>query len=297
MGDEQSNLYQDQQKLAFAGLMAELPNFIAVMITAIVSSSLVMWLDVIDSTGNVLNALLVERLSRKLKSNLKYEYNYGVGKIESIASLSVNALALTGLLVIMIYAVKDLIDHDSPGNHLLIPLLLKLVNIICDGLYTYAQWKICKSSKSILSNTELEQAKRATLFDLITFVTLLITYIFDDTAFASYFSPFISLVLAIFFFIQGIKNILRAIAVLTDKSLPEDQQLLILKAINHYYDDYEELLEINSHLNGEVTTVDLHIRFSKNTTYEEIQTFVCKLNQTLNESISNSVVNVIICEE
>lgn len=296
MSETQSKTYQDQHRLALFGLAAELPNFVVVTISAILSSSLLMWLDVIDSTGNVLNAWLVTIISKKLKSNLKYEYNYGVGKIESISSLCVDSLSLTGLVVIMVYAIHDIIYQEDPGQHLLIPILLKAVNIICDAIYAYAQHKILKSSDSLLSKSEFDQALRATLFDLVTFVSLVITWIFNNSMFSTYFSPIVSLILAIYYFIHGIKNIIHSITILTDKTLPEDEQMKILKVLNKHYDEYDDLIEIDSHLSGTVALIDIQVRFTSDTPYEKIQSFASKMDHEINEVIPNSVVHLIIKE-
>lgn len=294
MHEEQSELYRIQRKLALRGLLTKLPNFLIDFFSALVSSSLVMWLDVIDSAGNLLNAFLIARLSRKLNRNLKYVYNYGIGKIESIAGLFVHILELTGLAVIIIYALRDLLDPQLPGKYLLLPLLIKFISVISDALYAHRQAGIAKSMESVLSNAELDQYKRAVIFDVITFVTLLITYVFHKTRFATYFSSCISLILAIYFFIESIRYIFRSIAGLTDKSLPEDQQLLILKVLNRHYAEYSELSEINSHLNGLETTIDIHISFLKDTTYKEIQDLSSKLSEEINEVIPGSTVNLII---
>lgn len=294
MGEKQSKTYRDQQRLAVLGLLGELPNFVVVLISAILSSSLLMWLDVVDSTGNVLNALLVAILSRKLKRNLKYDYNYGIGKIESVASLCCESLAITGLAVIIICAIRDIIFHEDPGDYLLFAMLIKLVNITVDGLYAYAQWKIQKNSHTILTKSEYDQALRATIFDVITFVSLFITWAFDDTTFASYFAPIITMALAVFYLIRGIFKIRHSISILADKTLPEEQQLLILKVLNGHYAEYEEFTEIDSHLNGMETIIDIHITFSSGTTFQEMQDLGRRMNEEINEVIPESTVNLVI---
>lgn len=39
-----------------------------------------------------------------------------------------------------------------------------------------------------------------------------------------------------------------------------------------YYDSYSRFYSINSHKSGDVTSIDIHISFEKNTTFEEILT-------------------------
>lgn len=72
----QSN-YKKQQNLSFAQLLTELPSFIAVLVSLILSKTILVFVDLLDSLGNVLRAAMVMLLSKKLTKDLRYEYNYG----------------------------------------------------------------------------------------------------------------------------------------------------------------------------------------------------------------------------
>jgi divalent metal cation (Fe/Co/Zn/Cd) transporter len=56
-------------------------------------------LDLLDSLGNILRAAMVTLLSKKLTRDLRYEYNYGIGKIEAIVSLICDGIVFVGLIL------------------------------------------------------------------------------------------------------------------------------------------------------------------------------------------------------
>jgi hypothetical protein len=58
--------YKKQQNLSFAQLLAETPNFVAVLASAILSRTILVFVDLLDSLGNVLRAAMVTILSKKL---------------------------------------------------------------------------------------------------------------------------------------------------------------------------------------------------------------------------------------
>lgn len=64
-----------------------------------VTNNILLFVDLMDSFGNLLRATMVTILSRKLSKDLRYEYNYGVGKIESIVSLFCSGIIFFGLLI------------------------------------------------------------------------------------------------------------------------------------------------------------------------------------------------------
>ena len=79
--------YKQQQNLSSVQLLAELPSFAAVLVSALLSRNLLVYIDLLDSAMYLISLVLIVILSRKLTGDLRYEYNYGVGKIEAIASL------------------------------------------------------------------------------------------------------------------------------------------------------------------------------------------------------------------
>ena len=89
--------YQKQKDLSFAQFLAEAPSFLAVLVSAILSRATLIYVDLLDSFGTLLRAALVTIFSKKLSKDLRFEYNYGVGKVESIASLLCDGLVFFGL--------------------------------------------------------------------------------------------------------------------------------------------------------------------------------------------------------
>ena len=139
---EQNDSYQNQQKVSFLTFLAELPNFVAVTVSAIVSGSLIVWMDFVDSFCNVLNSGFVALLSRKLRRDLKYEYNYGVGKIEAISSLACNGILICGLIFMLVSSVNDLISPKEPSGLLIYVVVLKLIIVVFVTVFLRSQYKI-----------------------------------------------------------------------------------------------------------------------------------------------------------
>ena len=80
--------YKQQQNLSIAQLLAELPSFVAILASAIFSRNLLVCIDLLDSSMYLVSLVLIVILSKKLAKDLRYEYNYGVSKIEAISSLA-----------------------------------------------------------------------------------------------------------------------------------------------------------------------------------------------------------------
>lgn len=90
--------YKKQQKISSISFAIDIPNVIAVLISAIVSNSILTWLDFVDSLGGFISDTFVMLQSRKMKKNLMFEYNYGVGKLEAITTFLTLSIQSGGLL-------------------------------------------------------------------------------------------------------------------------------------------------------------------------------------------------------
>ena len=71
----------------------------AVLVSAFLSRTILIFVDLLDSLGNLLRTATITILSKKLSKDLRFEYNYGVGKIEAIASLYCDGIVFFGLLL------------------------------------------------------------------------------------------------------------------------------------------------------------------------------------------------------
>ena len=291
---EQQSVYKLQQKLTFLLILTELPNFVAVTISAIVSHSLLVWLDFIDTAGNVMSECLVVILSRHISRDLRYAYNYGVGKIEAMTALFSESITLCGLLSVMGFSIFQLFSPNKPSDFLVFVVLLKVINVLVDALFLGEQIKIKKESSTHITQSEYIGNVNALLFDAGALVSLLCVWLMRNLAFSWYISPVLSLGIAIYMFALCLRHIRQAISELSDKTLPEEEQLKILKVLTRHDKEYSRFGGIKSRCNGTSVTVDISVTFSPDTRFEAISRFQKELQEELSREIENCRVAVVI---
>lgn len=283
--------FKTQEKLALSLVAAKIPNFIAVLVTAIFSHSLIVWVDVLNDFVSVTQSSMVKVFSSKFKGDAKYRYNYGTGKLEAIISIGCDMLSIAGMICIFIAAIYKLFNPDQPSKVIIVVVILKVFNIATDifFLFYHKKFQEGRVAKSISSSTV-----EKTTFDSISFFALLVTYIFIKENFAMYIAPIVCLFMSVYFTIQNCRNIGRSIEELSDKTLPEDVQLKVVKALTRYFDSYVELVSVNSRLIDEEMHIELGLIFEKNMTYDEITQFHNDISKQLNDEIGECKVNFII---
>lgn len=293
---EKNDSYQNQQRVSFINFLAELPNFVAVTVSAVLSGSLIVWMDFVDSVCNVLNSGFVALLSRKLRRDLKYEYNYGVGKIEAISSLACDGILICGLIFMLISSVNDLFSPKEPSGILIYVVALKVVNVAFDTAFLRAQYKIRKEAKTAIADTEFHASLKSFSFDAVALVSILICWAFRNVYAVWYFSPVICILLSVWFFIGAIKRARESVYVITDRTLPEPNQMKILSVLSKFNGEYRNFEFLSTRKSGNAVFVDLKLSFKGETTYAEIKTLCGEIQKEIEEQIENSKVSIVISD-
>ena len=289
--------YKKQKNLSFAQFLAETPSFIAVLVSAILSKTILVFVDLLDSFGNILRTAMVTILSKKLSKDLRFEYNYGVGKIEAIASLICDGIVFFGLLLTLGLSVYTIIFPEQPSDLVIAVVGLKVINVSFDTAFFVKQRKILKTHNSAISETNYAAALAALLFDGVTLVSLLVMWLLRNNPIGGYISPVISIFVAIYLMFGYVKRTRQSLIELTDKTLPEEEQMKILNILTRHYSSYSQFHSINSHKSGDTTRIDIHLSFEQDTTFEEILTLKKQMQEELDSLFGNCIVNIVVGEE
>ena len=289
--------YKQQQNLSIAQLLAELPSFVAVLVSAILSRNLLVYVDLLDSSMYLISLVLIVVLSKKLTKDLRYEYNYGVGKIEAIASLLCDGMGCFGLLITLGFSVQAIIFPEQPSDFVIAVVGLKVINVSFDTAFFVKQRKITKIHSSAISNANYAEALSSLLFDSVALVSLFVMWLLRANPIGGYIAPIVSIFVVIYLMIGYVKRIRQALTELTDKTLPEEQQMKILNILTRHYDSYSQVHSVNSHKSGDCIRIDMHLSFERNTSFEEILTLKKQMQDELDSQFGNCIVNIIVGED
>ena len=289
--------YKQQQNLSIAQILAELPSFVAILVSAILSRNLLVFIDLFDSFMYLISLSLVVVLSKKLTKDLRYEYNYGVGKVEAISSLLCDGIAFVGLLFALGLSVHEIIFPEQPSDLVIAVVGLKVINVSFDIAFFVKQRKITKIHNSAISKANYAEALSALLFDSVALVSLFAMWLLRDNPIGVYISPVVSIFVAIYLMFGYVKRTRQSLIELTDKTLPEEEQMKILNILTRHYDSYSQFHSINSHKSGDTTRIDIHLSFEQDTTFEEILTLKKQMQEELDSLFGNCIVNIVVGEE
>ncbi len=288
--------YKHQRNLSSVQLLAEAPNFIASLLSALFSGTALLYADLMDSLSYIIRNAMVTLLSNKLSKDLKFEYNYGIGKIEAISSIFGDGIVLFGMFLTMGLSVYSFFYPGKPSELLIAVVGLKFYDIMWDLAFFAKQRKILKMTPSTLSKTNYAAALGDLLFDSFAWISLLAMWILRNNPIGGYISPVASIFVAVYLTLGCVKRIKTSLNELTDKTLPEEQQLKILKALTRHYNSYSQVCSIDSRKIGDITLVDINLSFENNTMVEDVVNLQKQIQDELNSQFGNCIVKVTLGE-
>ena len=289
--------YKQQRNLSSVQLLAEAPFFIVNLLSALFSGTILLYVDLMDSLSYIIRNAMVILLSNKLSKDLRYEYNYGVGKIEAISSIFGDGIVLFGMLLTMCVSVYAFFYPSKPGDFLIAAVGLKFYDIIWSLAFFSKQRKIYKINPSALSETNYAAAFGDLLFDSFAWFSLFVMWLLRNTPVVGYISPAVSIFVSVYLTIGFVKRIKTSLNELTDKTLPEEQQMKILKVLTQHYNSYSQVHSIDSRKIGEITRIDMNLSFENDTKVEDVINLQKQMKDEFNTQRGNCIVKITMGED
>ena len=126
-------LYRHQVRLSLGKMVFKAAAFIIIFRVAVLSKSLIAWSDVVEQIGAFARGIVILVISGKLRNDVRYEYNYGVAKLESVAVLFSEAIKLGGFIVIGGEIINELFREGEAFSYFNFVLIaFKMINIAAD---------------------------------------------------------------------------------------------------------------------------------------------------------------------
>ncbi|SFB96688.1 cation transporter [Butyrivibrio sp. YAB3001] len=289
-----AEVLEKQQKLALLLLLWRIPGTVAAFIAATASDSMVLWLEFIENFSIVVPGIIILFLSQKLNKNLKFRFNYGTGKVEAIVALCCEVFDIAGLFCIVFFAVRKIIRGSSEEGDLFLALGVSILGVLIDFFIMKKERALFQKEHSRMLHTAYLSAQKEFGFDFISIATIAISIVFAKTSWIRFFSPVVSIIIAMFFGKMVLDYLRGAVIELADMTLDEESQLKIVKVLNEFFDAYETLGDVKSRVNGKNKIIDIGLEFRSDMTFEEVSDIVKRMKERITQELGECSVNIYI---
>lgn len=292
MGDPLPSIHSDYHakeryvRMAFAvGAL----NFCMKLASTLIGNSVTQVTDLLRNAGDTFACFLTWLTLRRIRKGKTLAYDYGFGKLENASSMLVAGVMGVTLFVALYNAVERF-QRPVPVTKVELGLFVAIWGVaISTWIWrrTYALTKL-EGSPVLESQWHLFRAKA--LANLCVVLSLGLSLHLYEYPLAMYIDPISSLILA-GFLVHSIYSIVSVNASdLLDRALDESLQLIILRELAAYFDDYVAFHGLRSRRASKRVYIDIFLEFDGSRTMAEVQKVIDTMKTALEQKIPGSQV-------
>lgn len=291
------NAFDKQRLWAALGFITEIGAFVALIWAVMTTKSMIVIIDVIDSSTVIIGFVFTFIMSGILKKDLSSDFNYGSGKIAALGSLITDILVTIAILTTLVSVVINFNSPVEKVEGLLGACAIKTWYVISDYIGYTARKKIYLEEKNRLFESEVMNMKKELMFDSVGLVALIVITLLNGNQIGNYIQSIVSIILVIYVLYNTVNHIKESTGELMDKSSDYKRKTAFRQMLIRFYGRYKDVVAVRSRQSGNKIYVEYNLSFEQNTTYDEIEQLSKDLQHDLSELIGECEVSVVVANK
>ncbi|MDD5312063.1 MAG: cation diffusion facilitator family transporter [Dehalococcoidia bacterium] len=278
-----------KERSILLGLMLGIFGLVTGIIAAIIANSVTLESEILKNAG-LATAVFLSYLSiRKINRGKTEGYNYGYGKLESFSGLIVAVVLVLSLIIVISHTVERF-QHpvELHPKGLDVAIIFTLIALATSVWMWRHDYHLAKEEYSPVMESLWRMYRFKTIASVFVTLSLVLSYIFGDYAWSAYVDPVGSIIIGLFI-VQSIYNIsTMSVYDLLDRALEESLQLIILRELAGYFNDYEAIHGIRSRRSGASVYVEIFLEFDGQRKMSDVQGVIDAIKSNLEQKINGS---------
>jgi len=173
-----------------------------------------------------------------------------------------------------------------------ISVVAQLVYGVINGVLYWRTRRVARTESSPLMASQARLLLSRAVANVFILLALALSMALHGVAWALYIDPLASLVIAVFILLSALGIFSSSVRDLLDGALEEESQIIILRELAHFLDDYEQLHGIRTRRSGSQVFIELFLEFAPQRTVADVQPVIDRLTGCLETAIPGSRVTV-----
>ncbi|MEW6359118.1 MAG: cation diffusion facilitator family transporter [Planctomycetota bacterium] len=281
-----------------AGVIAGLVDSLLALGALIGARSCVVLADFLATFLELVAVLLSYLAVRKMSRKTHHEFEYGIGKLESLSSLFVGVLMVVCLFIMVGSAAHNLIHpiHIS-GIGVWISMGIQIVYSGVNGLLCRRSHLAAKAESSPLMAAQARLFLARIIGNVFILLSLALSLLLRCYKWSFYIDPAASIAIAGSTLLAALGIFSGSFNDLLDRTLDESCQFIILRELARHFHDYEALHGIRSRRAGSHVFIEIFLEFDPEKKLAEVQPIADRLRRNIEEKIRNSRVTIGLTSE
>jgi cation diffusion facilitator family transporter len=254
-----------------------------------------MYTTAVKAGVSVLTALISYVSIKWISRGENDSFNYGYGKVESISSILKASALLLSFAILVYTSVARLSAPVAVNVAGSIVAVAFLGFVTCGGIYRWTRINrfIAHGDRSPVLWSQSKATISSVIVNAGSMMAVLCSLLFMNYSWAVYIDPAFSIMLSAYILITAYTILSGSMGDLLDKTIDESMQLIIVRALAEFFDEYTQILGVRSRRSGGMIFIEIQLEFETDKKMGDVQSVIDRMQRRLEESIKDSKITII----
>ncbi|MEN6395232.1 MAG: cation transporter [Methanoregula sp.] len=285
-----------KEKAVVTGLLCDIGLWIPEILAVVLTGSVTLFADVMKCGNEILATVFALAILFKMKHGTSYDY--GMGKFESSTRIATGAVMIVSIIIIFFSAFDRIFvpEHIDPaGAVIAVPLMLIIA--IVDTYHWHENYQLSKNDPSPIIEAQWRLRRAKAFADIAVLLAIVFSFVLIGYWWAVYIDPAVSFIIIGFLLVAGVREITSSLPDFFDKTLEEDLQIVILRELTTFFNEYEDFYGVRSRRSGSTIYIDIFLGFDPERKMGTVQDMSDQLKKSLEGKIPGSIVSIVPTSE
>jgi cation diffusion facilitator family transporter len=286
--------YAAKQRTVLISLIVDFILWIPDIAAALLSGSVVLLADAVKCANEILATFFAYLTIRKMARGGTGTYDYGMGKFETLTSIITGGVMFISLALVLFSALSRILEPEAlVHDGVLLGIFLMVIGVIMNTWLWMRNYRLWKKEPSPIMDSQWRLFRTKALSDFSVLASLVAGLAFAQSPWAVYIDPCASFIIVGFLLTSGYRVISTSLPDLLDKTLDEELQMVIVRHLAEFFDDYTALHGVRSRRSGSNVYIEIFLEFDPGKPMGEVQGAINRIKASLEKNIPKSCVSVV----
>ena len=293
-GDTGGGSFATKQQTVLVSLIVDFVLWLPDIAAAILSGSIVLFADALKCANEILATFFAYLTLRKMAKGGGGAYDYGLGKFETITSIITGGVMFVSLALVFSIAVYRIaVPAELVHEGAYLGIVLMVIGVCMNSWLWRKNYRLFLHEPSPIIDSQWRLFRTKAFSDFSVLMSLIATLALSHYAWSLYIDPLASFIIAGFLLTSGYRVITSSLPDLLDKTLDEELQMVIVRHLAEFFDDYTALHGVRSRRSGTNVYIEIFLEFDGTRKMSEVQESINRIRASLEKNIPKSSVSIV----
>ena len=286
--------YAQKQRTVLISLIIDFIMWIPDIVAAVLSGSIVLFADAVKCGNEIIATFFAYITIRKMAKGGAGAYDYGMGKLETMTSVITGGVMFISLVIVFVVALYHLIvPAELVHEGVYLGIVLMIIGVSMNSWLWLRNYRFNQKDPSPIMDSQWRLFRAKAFSDFTVLISLIASIELSAYSWSLYIDPLASFLIAGFLLFSGYRVIISSLPDLLDKTLDEELQMVIVRHLAVFFNDYSALHGVRSRRSGSNVYIEIFLEFDGEKKMCEVQVIINRIKVSLEAHIAKSSVSVV----